>query len=275
MKKIIIGASFGVLASLAFVSAAPAATWDGGGTNTNWTTANNWNPNGAPSAGAALSFPSGALKLSNTNDFPDLTGFQSLTFLAANYNLGGNDIQLSNGLLSSQPSGTNILALGIALTQDQSFTVQNSGSFLTINGDIDLKTSTLTVGGAGNLISGGQVLGTGDILKDGPGYFRLTGNNSFSGGITVNAGTLEVNNTAGSGTGSGAVIVESGAKVQGDGEIDGEVLVKSGGKISPGDSQPALLATGNLILDPNAVLIAQVNGNVPDTEYSGLKVTGT
>ncbi|MFO1462630.1 MAG: Calx-beta domain-containing protein [bacterium] len=275
MKKSLWSASLLALACTALPALSPAVTWDGGGTNSNWSTANNWNPNGAPAAGSQLLFPPAALKLTNVNDFPDLTNFQSLQLSAANYNLGGNDIQLSNGILASHAGGTNTLTLGVQLTQNQSFTVQNDGAFLKVDGDIDLKTFTLTVGGEGNLISNGKILGSGQIIKNGPGFLRLTGDNSFAGGITVNGGSLQVDNSAGSGTGGGAVVVESGAELQGDGAIQDEVLIKAGGKVSPGDSEPALLAVGNLILSPGSAYVAQLNGQIPDTEYSVLQVNGT
>jgi len=265
----------GAVASLSLASPLLAVTWDGGGANNNWSTANNWNPNGAPAAGSQLLFPPGALKLTNVNDFADLTNFQSLQLSSANYNIGGNDIRLSNGILSSHASGTNILALGIELTQSQSFTVQNTGAFLTINGDVDAGTFALSVGGLGNTILGGRVLGSGELVKNGPGFLRVQGDNLYSGGTTVNGGTLDVKNAAGSGTGSGPVIVENGAELQGDGAIGGEVLIMAGGKVSPGDDEPALLATGNLILDTDGVLVVQVNGEIPGTEYSALEVTGT
>jgi len=275
MKKSFLALPLFALANLITPALSHAATWDGGGTNSNWSTANNWNPNGAPAPGVALTFPGSAAKLSNNNDFPDLTGFQSLVFTAANYILGGNDIQLSNGILSGQPSGTNQLELGVALSQSQSFNVQNAGTFLTDNGDIDLKTFALTFGGEGNWISNGTILGSGTIVKNGPGFLRLSGNNTFSGGITVNGGSLQVDNGLGSGTGSGAVVIESGAELQGNGAILGDVLIQAGAKVSPGGSTPALLAVGNLTLESSASYVAQLDGPIPDTDYSVLQVTGT
>ncbi len=265
----------GAFAGLALSPPLFAVTWDGGGANNNWSTANNWNPNGAPAAGSQLLFPPGALRLTNVNDFADLTNFQSLQLSSANYNISGNDIRLSNGILSSQASGTNILAFGIELTQSQSFTVQNNGTFLTLNGDTDIKTFDLSIGGLGNTILGGRVLGSGELVKNGPGFLRLQGDNLYSGGTTVNGGTLDVKNAVGSGTGGGPVIVENGAELQGDGAIGGEVLIKAGGKLSPGDDEPAFLSTGNLILDTDGVLVVQVNGEIPGTEYSALEVTGS
>jgi autotransporter-associated beta strand protein len=49
--------------------------------------------------------------------------------------------------------------------------------------------------------------GAGSLTKIGPGTLTLSGANLFTGGTTVGAGTLVINNTAGSGTGTGAVSV--------------------------------------------------------------------
>src|SRR5262249_59520537 len=94
-------------------------------------------------------------------------------------------------------------------------------------------TATTTLGG---VISNGN----GGINKIGPGVLVLTGNNTYSGTTTVNAGTLIVNNTAGSGTGGGDVVVNPGAVLGGTGTVgDGgfrTVTVSAGGVVRPGGS---------------------------------------
>lgn len=65
----------------------------------------------------------------------------------------------------------------------------------------------------------GDYSGNGALTKAGAGTLLLTASNTYSGGTTVSAGTLEVNNTTGSGTGSGTVTVDTGAKLSGDGSI--------------------------------------------------------
>ena len=76
---------------------------------------------------------------------------------------------------------------------------------------------------------------TGAIVKLGASTFALSGNNTYSGGTTVNAGTLLVNNAAGSGTGTGAVTVNSGGTLGGTGTISGATTVNAGGTLR-GDS---------------------------------------
>lgn len=78
----------------------------------------------------------------------------------------------------------------------------------------------------------------GGIYKVGDGTVVLTGSNVYSLGTVVHEGTLLINNTAGSGVGTGAVRVESGAILGGTGTValatDTNVTIS--GILSPGDS---------------------------------------
>ncbi|MES2532673.1 MAG: autotransporter-associated beta strand repeat-containing protein, partial [Pseudomonadota bacterium] len=48
------------------------------------------------------------------------------------------------------------------------------------------------------------ISGSGDLMQAGSGTLNLTGANTYTGGTSINAGTLKVNNTSGSATGTGA-----------------------------------------------------------------------
>ena len=69
--------------------------------------------------------------------------------------------------------------------------------------------------------------------KLGNGTWTLTGSNSHLGDTLVSAGTLLVNNTAGSGTGLGGVTVLSVARLGGSGRIAGEVALDPGATLDP------------------------------------------
>ena len=88
----------------------------------------------------------------------------------------------------------------------------------------------------------------GTLIKTGNGTMVLSGANLYQGGTTVSAGTLLVNNTSGSGTGTGGVSVESGGILGGNGTISGSVTVQSGGVLSPGASTGTLTIGGALTL---------------------------
>jgi|GEM_PF-1662093 len=78
---------------------------------------------------------------------------------------------------------------------------------LTLNGGIDAAGSTgvrtLLLGGAGQGTANGVIADNGNVVsvtKDGAGTWNLTGANTFTGAVTVSAGTLRVNAIASNGT---------------------------------------------------------------------------
>ena len=85
---------------------------------------------------------------------------------------------------------------------------------------------------SGVIQDGGVNGGTGGSLtKTGTGKLNFTGVNTYTGGTTIEGGRLSVSNTSGSGTGSGAVVVNAGV-LTGRGIIAGTVTVGTG--TSPG-----------------------------------------
>ncbi len=82
---------------------------------------------------------------------------------------------------------------------------------------------------SGTMQDGGASGGTGaSFAKIGKGTLTLSGANTYTGGTTVSAGALVINNTTGSGTGVGAVQVNQGI-LAGSGTISGAVTVGTGG----------------------------------------------
>ena len=87
-------------------------------------------------------------------------------------------------------------------------------------------------------ISNAQYSGTGAIaaiIKVGTGIWTLTNASTFSGGTNINNGTLMVNNTSGSGLGTGNTTVNSGGILSGTGSVSGVVSILDGGVLSPGN----------------------------------------
>ncbi|TAK95798.1 MAG: hypothetical protein EPO07_15095, partial [Verrucomicrobia bacterium] len=98
--------------------------------------------------------------------------------------------------------------------------------------------------------AGGAYLAS--LIKTGTGMLVLSGGNTYSGGTTVSSGTLMASNTTGSATGSGAVAVNTGGTLAGNGIISGAVSVNSGGKFAPG----LIAGIGRLTLSNNLTLAA-------------------
>lgn len=99
------------------------------------------------------------------------------------------------------------------------------------------------VDGGGDTTYSGVISGAGSLSKFGTGVVMLTGENTYTGDTVAGAGTLLINNTAGSGTGAGTVTVNSGGTLGGSGGFTGAVTVNSGGTLSPGAGIESL-ATG-------------------------------
>ena len=191
--------------------------------------------------------------------------------------LNGSGASGQNGALVNV-SGTNnyggLVTLGSASTISS-----DSGTLnLTNSGTITGATFGLALTGAGNG-SVSSVIGTttGTLTKNGAGAWTLTGANTYTGGTTVNAGSLFINNTSGSGTGTGAITVTgSGTTLGGNGTMSGAVSVASGNNLAPGASgvgSTAVLKTGALTLSSGSNFQVDINGTTVGTGYDQLGVT--
>lgn len=117
------------------------------------------------------------------------------------------------------------------------------------------------------------------LVKAGPGVASLTGSNTYIGGTTVNAGTLAVNNTSGSGVGTGDVVVNADGTLAGSGIIGlpadaANVTVNVGGHLAPGNSPGILTIYGNTTLAAGSFFDVELAGPNPGTGYDQLMVYG-
>jgi fibronectin type 3 domain-containing protein len=147
---------------------------------------------------------------------------------------------------------TNILIIGAVFPSSVTFASANS-------------TYTVNATGAG-------IAGATSLLKINGGTLNLPGANAYIGGTTVNGGTLVVNNTSGSATGSGAVTVGSGGTLGGSGIISGAVTVNAGGALVPGNPPGVLTINNNLTLAPGSTTFMQVRYSPPAN--SAVQISG-
>jgi autotransporter-associated beta strand protein len=115
------------------------------------------------------------------------------------------------------------------------------------------------------------------LVFNGPGSLALAGNNTFSGGTTVNGGSLYINSQAGSGTGSGPVSVNPGATLGGTGVIGGQVSLAAGATLAPGGNGAGTLTINNdLGLNNASVLQFELGTNSDQVSVTGdLTLGGT
>lgn len=138
-----------------------------------------------------------------------------------------------------------------------------------IGGNIQLANRTLVLfSGGGTLavplvvsgiISDGGCVVIGNIGGNANTVTSLTGANIYTGGTKAAEGALLVNNVGGSGTGTGAVNVSSGAFLGGRGSIAGPIMVS--GTLMPGTSAATpQLTTGSVSFSANSIFCSKLFG---------------
>ena len=182
------------------------------------------------------------------------------------------------------PAGTTITAINGNLVTFSNGIVTGVPTFRTINFNFSGGPRTLTLTGSNTganslapiiidpTASNGSLNNTTAVLKNGSGTWAISGDNTYSGGTTVTAGTLLVNNSTGSGTGSGNVVV-TGGTLGGNGNISGPVTI-TGGTLSPGNSA-GQLTVGSLDLGTSSTTLMEIGGMILGTEYDNLTSDGS
>jgi fibronectin-binding autotransporter adhesin len=152
----------------------------------------------------------------------------------------------------------------------------NRSKFSITNDSSGVSTSTLTVSGAttpanpfGGSINDGPSGGIIALVKSGLNSLTLAGSSTYSGGTTLDGGTLVAANSTGSATGYGNVTLNGGTLASGPngGSISGSVLAGSAPHaIAPGGVGVlgTLLLGGNLTLNANSTLDFDVSAGSAD-----------
>ena len=177
---------------VALPTAHAANLWDGGGVDGFWNTAANWDTDTVPAALQNLTF-SGNVQTITTNNIGSFTvgtgaaSTYAITFTnngtigTSGFTLAGSSIVLGGDIITA--------ASGSAITDTISLGMQ-------MNGNRGANTSTNH-----NLIISGlvsQVSGTRQFTKAGDGTLTLqNAGNSFSGGVNINGGTINVDSSVG------------------------------------------------------------------------------
>lgn len=183
----------------------------------------------------------------------------------ANASLGNSTVILNGGvggafgarlMVSSDGKGGNarlqVYGNSVADLQNTLGVIPNSLGSIEGDGHIYLADTQLTVGSnnLSTIFSGriedygyyGEVGGS--LIKTGSGTLTLKTGNTYTGGTVVSQGGLTVENTIGSGTGSGPVQVVSGS-FGGRGIVAGAVTIGTGGRnpahLAPGDRGTGVL----------------------------------
>jgi len=170
--------------------------------------------------------------------------------------LNGNNQTLA-GLTNVTRTGSRLQR--VYSSADATLTIKNSANY--------------TFGGSlGNSVAPADALA---LVKNGAGTFTLSGSSgsTYANGTVINAGTLLVNNTTNSGTGSGAVVINSGATLGGTGFIDGAITNNAGGTLAPGAAGIGSLTLGSdLVLAAGSTNTFEVDGTAATNDAVVLNV---
>ncbi len=156
------------------------------------------------------------------------------------------------------------------------------GSLEGDSGYVTLGTKTLYIGN-NNLSTtfGGDISGTGSVVKNGRGALTLSGASDYSGTTTVTSGRLQVTNHTGSATGTGTVLVNGGG-FGGQGIVTGATTVGTGSgrgaSLTPGTRATGTLRIGGpLALMADATYVWTLNSGrstATKTIANGVSITG-
>ncbi len=128
---------------------------------------------------------------------------------------------------------------------------------------------------ADNLTFAGEISGTSSKLtKEGTGKLTLSSANLYTGSTDVTKGTLWIANTAGSGTGTGAITVRADARFGGTGIVSGGInLYANSTLLLQNNSINTFTTAGSVNLMANALLSVDVNAGTATSDV--LKVGGS
>ncbi|MGZ5545894.1 MAG: beta strand repeat-containing protein, partial [Limisphaerales bacterium] len=178
---------------------------------------------------------------------------------------GSFDVVLTNAFTFSQP-----IVLGVTGDKSVRLTSYNPADPTPENTDQAFNGTISGIGSFRRSISSG-----------GGGRTIFAADNTYSGGTTIDAGTLMVNNPGpGSGTGTGTVTVNANGVLCGSGRIGGNTVVNTGGTISAGPVGMLTLANG-LTLNSAGTNVWELTGPSDDAvagaagvDYDQLTISG-
>ncbi|MFO1524198.1 MAG: hypothetical protein U1G05_19670 [Kiritimatiellia bacterium] len=184
-------------------------TWDGGGADTNWDSAGNWNVDGVPVDGDVLVWNGSGgsnTKYTSTNNLPADADIAGLSFIngIGGHALSGNRIELTGDIVNatSNSTGTQWLNFDLLLSgaprtvgANASVALSNSGNTydLTFRGAISGDQTLIVTGDANGKVRFDGVIATTaglTVNMTAGGRTELYAANTYTGSTTLNSGTL-------------------------------------------------------------------------------------
>jgi autotransporter-associated beta strand protein len=257
-------------------------TWDGGGSNDFWNTANNWNPNGDIPSGSDVFFDGGT-RLTNVvangsgiNKDPNsivLAGTVEGSILVGRLDFTNGAGGMTNLSKNHTMNFTNDY---IALGANQGWFATSNSLRFGVQTEIKTDGFTLRMGGPSNITISGSIEGTGNIFRSGSGRTILEGANTFTGFISNanSSGIIEIANIEGLGAGGKTVYVPTGTLLFSAGATNTAAEIRMGGGIL--EVVDTSISVGRLTLAANSSIDLTAGGSTGRMTFNGAtNLTGT
>ncbi len=253
----------------------PTNTWVGGSsTSINDPVA--WGLGGSP--GPPASAPSdrfvnfdgataGSGRLVTINSNHNLRGLYFLPTGSDNLGFsfeGSDTLTIGRGGITNYDESRQTFDAALALGSSQ---IWDGGQGGITAGNIATNGNLLEITTQGESRITGEITGNGKLALSG-GTLELTGASTYSGTTWVHDGTLLANNTSGSATGAGDVIVSAGGTLAGEGFIQGSAMIS--GIVAPGNSIGTLTVGDDVIWNAGAPWLFELGTPALSLEDAGL-----
>ncbi|MFA5783418.1 MAG: autotransporter domain-containing protein [Phycisphaerae bacterium] len=199
------------------------------------------------------------------------SGTSTLTLSGTNTHSGTTTISAGTLAVSGGSAIADTGAVSLANVASANFELLSNetiGSLAgggTTGGNVNLNANTLTVGDASGTTYSGIISGTGTLAKQGTGALALSGNNTYSGGTTLNQGTIVLEHDNALGTGDLSVTGESILQSNDDARSTAnEIGIESGATLT-------VSGTNNLALTGDI----SGNGAISKNDDSVLSLSGS
>lgn len=242
---------------LATAHASAQSTFTTASGTQSWGTASNWTPSGIPNSVNAAVFinsPVGgnqsinSFGLARTVGFMTITNDSSNTFSITTTNTLNFDVSSGNAGLTVAGSGDNLTTFAASLS-------------VVLNDSLDLSvTNTASTSVDGALRISGVISGTGRLIKTGAGTVTLSGTNTFTGGLSINEGTIRISGGAGVGAAPASFVADMVV-------INGGTLEYTGSGVTSSSNRGFALGSGVGTISVSGSGVYQLGAAISD--YAG------
>lgn len=208
--------------------------------NNDWSNTANW-ANGTPSPGDTAIFNSTSANQPTIQGFVGVGGLWMTGSVGHDVNVGSSGnfvLSLMANTINGMPnlgilvdnSRAHALTISAAVKIAGPQTWRNNSTNLLTANDVDV-TKAFTLDGTGNIAIGAILSGSAGIMKNGTGTVILSGDNTFTGTMTVTGGAVNIQSASALGftTSAGTSVISGGAlQLQGGVVFDPETLALIG-----------------------------------------------